>query len=116
MRYHQSTLKAATVHAHAQRLLLQTLEEEPHRPVLPLGVVASVLILAACWQTSLTGACQLLKDRPSHRHVRRALYACLPARPRDLLSRLLAALRQSLPEELFWRPLAMALDLHQRPY
>jgi hypothetical protein len=116
MRYNQSTLKASTVHAQAQHLLLQALETEPHEPILPLRVVASVLILAACWQTSLTGACSLVKDKPCHRHVRQALYSCLPPRPRDLLARLLNALRQTLPDDLFWRPVVMALDLHQRPY
>jgi hypothetical protein len=116
MRYNQSTLKASTVHAQAQHLLLQTLEKEPHEPILPLRVVGAVLILAACWQTSLTGACDRVKDKPCHRHVRQALYVCLPPRPRDLLSRLLNALRQTLPDDLFWRPLVMALDLHQRPY
>jgi putative transposase len=116
MRQKQSTLKASSVHAQAKHLLRQALDEEPHEPILPLGVVAAVLILAACWQTSLTGACNLVKDKPSHRQVRQALYACLPPRPRDLLSRLLNALRQTLPDDLFWRPVVMVLDLHQRPY
>jgi putative transposase len=116
MRINQSTLKASSVHGYARHLLVQTLEEEPHQPILPLSVVASVLILAACWQTSLTGACQLVKDKPCHRHVRQALYACLPPRPRDLLSRILHALRQTLPEHLFWAPRVMAIDLHQIPY
>ena len=116
MRPYQSTLKASIVHAYARHLLLQTLELTDYRPAIPLRLVASVLILAACWQTSLTGACALLRDKPCHRHVRAALNACLPPRPRDLLSRLLHALRQSLPEDLFWRPTPMAIDLHQRPY
>jgi putative transposase len=116
MRRNQSILKASTVHAHARHLLQQTLELEAFKPVIPLSVAASVLILAACWGTSLTGACQLVKDKPCHRHVRQALYACLPPRPRDLLSRLLGSLRQTLPGHLFWRPLVMAIDLHQRPY
>jgi len=116
MRPNQSTLKGPAVHAYARHLLLQVLDKEPHRPVLPLRLVGSVLILAACWRTSLTGACDLVKDGPCHRHVRKALYACLPSRPRDLLSRLLQALRETLPDDLFYRPQVMALDLHQRPY
>jgi len=116
MRYKQSTLKASTVHAYARHLLQQTLELEGYKPALPLGVVCSVLLLAACWQTSLTGACQLAKEAPSHARVRTTLYACLPPRPRDLLSRLLHALRQTLPEHLWGLPRVMALDLHQRPY
>jgi putative transposase len=116
MRTNQSTLKASTVHAYARHLLLQTLELKEYKPAIPLGVVGSVLLLAACWQSSLTGACALVKEKPCHRHVRSALYACLPPRPRDLLSRLLHGLRQTLPEHLYGRPRAMALDLHQRPY
>jgi putative transposase len=116
MRYNQSTLKASTVHAHAQQLLQQTLELENYQPVLPLKVVASVLILAACWQTSLTGACQLVKDKPSHRQVREVVTCCLPPRPRDLLARLLAALWQTLPDHLGIGARVMGLDLHQRPY
>lgn len=116
MRYNQSTLKPGAVHAYARHLLQQTLELEGHRPALPLGVVCSVLLLAACWQTSLTGACRLVQDKPSHHKVRQALYACLPRRPRDLLSRLLAALRQTLPDHLGRVPRPAALDLHQRPY
>jgi putative transposase len=116
MRYQQSTLKASTVHAYARQLLLQTLELANYQPVLPLRVVASVLILAACWQASLTGACRLVRDRPSHRQVREVVVCCLPPRPRDLLARLLAALRQTLPEHLRVGGRAMALDLHQRPY
>jgi hypothetical protein len=116
MRYNQSTLKASTVHAYANHLLRQTLEVESHQPALSLGVVASVLLLAACWQTSLTGACRLVKEPPSHRHVRNSLYACLPPRPRDLLARLLAMLWQTLPDYLRRVPRVMAVDLHQRPY
>jgi DDE family transposase len=116
MRPYQPTVKASTVHAWAQRLLQQTLELEQWQPAIPLKVVVSVLLLAACWQTSLTGACQLVKEKPSHRQVRNALQACLPPRPRDLLARLLRALQQTLPDYLFGAPRVMAIDLHQRPY
>src|SRR5258708_3004878 len=98
MRHNQCTLKASNVHAYFRHVLVQVLDEEPHQPLIPLSLVASVLLFAACWQTSLTGACRLVQEKPSHRAVRNALYACLPPRPRDLLSRLLAALRLTLPE------------------
>jgi putative transposase len=116
MRPYQSTLKASAVHAYARHLLLQTLELERHRAALPAPLVASVLLLAACWQTSLTTACALVKHAPAHRHVRDALYACLPPRPRDLLARLHRALRRTLPGHLFGVPRVLALDLHRRPY
>ena len=116
MRHSQCTLKASAVHAYARHLLQQTLELESFRPALPLPLVATVLLLAACWQTSLTGACQLVNDPPSHRQVRDALSACLPPRPRDLLARLLRTLRQTLPDHLAAWPRVLAIDLHQRPY
>jgi hypothetical protein len=117
MRHNQPILKASTVHACARRLLLQALQQPQHyQPAIPLRLAASVLILAACWQTSLTGACRLVQHQPSHRHVRDCLYACLPPRPRDLLARLLVALLQTLPAHLRRGPRVLALDLHQRPY
>jgi putative transposase len=116
MRPNQSTLKAATVHAYARHLVLQTLELEGYQPALPLQLVASGLLLAACWQTSLTAACHLVRDQPCQRTVREVVYACLPPRPRDLLARIRGALRQTLPGHLADLPRAMALDLPQRPY
>jgi hypothetical protein len=117
MRPQQYTLKASGVHARAHRLLRNVLEPEEPRRVSPfLAVVASVLILAACSQTSLTGACQLVRDKPSHGRVRHVLYACLPPRPRDLLAQLRAALWETLPPELFGQPVVMVLDTHQRPF
>jgi hypothetical protein len=116
MRYNQSTLRASTVHAYARQLLLQALDLARYRPALPMRLVASVLLLAACARTSLTLACALVHDRPAHHRVRAALTACLPPRPRDLLARLRAALRRPLPEHLGRVPRVMALDLHQRPY
>jgi hypothetical protein len=116
MRYNQSTLKSSTVHAYARQLLMQTLELEQYQPLLPLRLVATVLILAACWQTSLTAACRMVKDAPCHRQVRDDVCSCLPPRPRDLLARLLVALRHTLPGHLTATPRVVAIDLHQRPF
>lgn len=116
MRPPQSTLKASIVHAYARELLVAELELEDYKQAVPAGVLASVLLLAACWQTSLSAACPLLRNAPCAESVRKAVQAALPARPNDLLARLLAALRRTLPEHLGRRPLPFALDLHQRPY
>jgi Transposase DDE domain len=116
MRHNQSTLRPAVVHAYARQMLVAELELKDYQQAVPAGVLARVLLLAACWQCSLSAACPLLRDAPSHESVRKALHACLPPRPLDLLARLLAALRRSLPDHLGRRPLPMALDLHQRPY
>jgi hypothetical protein len=116
MRPCQSTLKPAAVHAYAQKILVAELELKDYKEAVPAKVLAGVLLLAACWQCSLSAAGALMRDAPSRESVRKAAHACLPARPNDLLARLLAALRRSLPEPLRGRPLAFALDLHQRPY
>ena len=116
MRHNQSTLKASTVQAHAQRLLLAELELRDYRPGLPAGLVVSLLLLAGLWQTSLSAACALVKDPPCREAARKAALALLPRRPRDLLGRLLRALRQTLPDHLRRLPQVMAVDLHQRPF
>ena len=116
MRHNQSTLKPAAVHAYARQMLLAELGLKDYKQAVPAKVLASVLLLAACWQCSLSAAAPLLRDAPSAESVRKALHAGLPARPNDLLGRLLAALRRSLPDHLGRRPLAFAADLHQRPY
>jgi Transposase DDE domain len=116
MRHKKSTLKASDVHAYAKRLLREELEMADYSPTLPASLVVSLLLLASCWQTSLSAACELVKDPPCRETARKAVLACLPPKPRDLLARLLAALRRTLPDHLTRVPQVMALDLHQRPY
>src|SRR5262245_51980753 len=116
MRPSQCTLRTAAVHAYARDLLVAQLELKGYKRAVPARLFASILLLAACWRTSLSGACALVRDAPSHEAARQALHACLPPRPRDLLERLLAALRRSLPDYLGRVPRVMALDWHQRPY
>lgn len=116
MRPNQFTLRASDVHAWARQLLVAELELRDYRQSVPATLLAKLLLLAACWQTSLSSVCTFVTDAPSHETVRKALHACLPPRPRDLLDRLCALLRQSLPEHLRDVPRLMALDLHQRPY
>jgi hypothetical protein len=116
MRHNQCTLKPALVHAYAQQILMAELELRDYKQAVPAGLLASLLLLAACWQCALSAACLLARDTPSHESVRKALHACLPPRPRDLLERLLAALRRTLPDHLGRRPLPFALDMHRRPF
>lgn len=92
------------------------LELQDYKQSVPAGVLASVLLLAACWQCSLSAACLLTKGTPSHESVRKAMHACLPRRPQELLDRLLRLLRHTLPDHLGRRPLVFALDIHRRPY
>ena len=116
MRHKQSTLRASDVHAHARRLLLDELDLKGYKPCLPAALVVSLLILASVWQTSLSGACSLLKDPPCRESARKAALALLPGKPTELLGALLGALRRTLPDHLRRARLAAALDLHQRPF
>ena len=116
MRPCQSTLRAETVHAWARQVLAAELELRDYKRAVPAPLLASVLILAACWQCSLSAAGARCASAPSREAVRKALFACLPPRPRELLERLLRLLRRGLPEHLRRRPLVCALDLHRRPY
>jgi hypothetical protein len=116
MRQSQSTVSAAAVHAYAQELLRVELELADFKQAVPAPLLASVLILAACWQTSLSAVCSLVRGLPSHETVRKALFAALPARPSDLRQRLHALLARTLPEHLRNRPVPFALDVHRRPF
>jgi hypothetical protein len=116
MRHNQSTLRASDVHAHARRLLLAELDLRDYKPGLPAPLVVSLLLLASLWQTSLSSACALTKHAPCREQARKAALALLPARPRELLARLLRSLWRTLPEHLSRLPQVMALDLHQRPF
>ena len=116
MRPGQSTLRAGAVHAYARRLLVEHLRLRDYKRCVPAGRLADLLLLAAGGQTSLSAACARCRAAPSREAARLALRASLPRRPSELLDRLLGLLRQGLPDHLRRRPLACALDLHQRPY
>jgi putative transposase len=116
MRHKQSTLKASRVHARARRLVLDELDLEAYQAALPAPLVVSLLLLASVWQTSLSGACSLVKDPPCREAARKAALALLPKKPRDLLAGLLRALWAALPEHLRHSTLPCAIDLHQRPF
>jgi Transposase DDE domain len=116
MRRSQSTLTASDVHAHARKLLIEHVGLRDYKKSVPARLLASLLLLAACWQTSLSGVCHIVPGAPSHETVRKALLNCLPPKPSDLRRRLLAALRDTLPEHLLGHDLIMAIDLNQRPY
>ncbi len=100
MRHQQSTLKASSVHAHARALLVEEMETRDYSPSLSASLAVSILLLAACWRTSLSAACTLVKDPPCRETLRKAIHACLPPKSRRLVQSLLKALRRTLPEHL----------------
>jgi putative transposase len=116
MMYFRAGVRPAVVHAYARHLLSIELALRDYKQSVPASLLASVLLLAACWQTSLSCACEHVRGTPSRETVRKALFACLPPRPCDLLERIVQLLRRSLPEHLRDRFLAFVLDIHRRPY
>jgi hypothetical protein len=97
-------------------LLLEHLQLQDYGRCLPARLFASLLLLAACWQMSLSLLCQQVHNAPSRETVRKALLAALPPRPLTLRDRLLAMLRATLPDHLRGRAVPGVIDLHQRPY
>ena len=85
------------------------------QPVLPPPLVASVLMLAACWQTSLSGACRLVKDPPGHEPFARP--SILPA-PQAAPTCSAPCCRSASDPARSPDPPApvVALDMHQRPF
>jgi hypothetical protein len=116
MRQRQSTVRPAHVHSMAHRLLLEHLQLKDYGRCLPARLFASLLLLAACWQMSLSLVCQQVHNAPGRETVRKALLAALPPKPLTLRDRLLAMLRATLPKHLRGRPLPFSIDLNQRPY
>ncbi len=116
MHQFKSTVRPAVVHAYVRHLMQIDLELRDYKQSLPAGLLASVLLFAACWQCSLSAACGYVKGTPSRETVRKALHACLPRRPQELADRLVKMLHDSLPWHLGNRPLPFALDIHRRPY
>jgi hypothetical protein len=99
-----------------RRLVVEELRWKDYKRSVKARLLATLVVLACCWQASLSCLAELLRGSPSHETVRKALHANLPARPRELLDGLLLALRRALPPWLVDGPVVMALDLHQRPY
>jgi putative transposase len=109
-------VNAARVHVQARHLLIDCLQLRDYKRSVPARLLASLMLLAALTHSSLCCACQLHPRSACYDSARKALHAALPARPRDLLGRLVAALHRCLPDFLRAAPQVMALDLHQRPF
>ena len=75
MVYFRAGVRPAVVHAYARHLLSIELELKDYKQSVPAGLLASVLLLAACWQCSLSAACAHVRNTPSHETVRKALFA-----------------------------------------
>src|ERR1700739_3408040 len=95
MRPKNSTLTARRVHRCAAAILQDHLKLPDHGPKCRAGPLLTLLFYAAARLTSLSDACQSLRDAPSDEAARLALIATLPDFA-ELLRRLHAALARDV--------------------
>jgi Transposase DDE domain len=115
MRPQHFTLTARRVHRCAATVLQDHLELPDHGPKCRAGPLLTLVFYAAARLTSLSDACQSLRDAPSDEAARLALIAPLPDFA-ELQRRLNAALAGNLPRALRRRPQRLAADLVLIPY
>ena len=115
MRPQNFTFTAQQVHRCAASILQDHLKLPDHGPKCRAGPLLTLLFYAAAHLTSLSDACQSLRDAPSDEAARLALIATLPDFA-ELHRRLNAALAGNLPRTLRRRPQRLACDLVLIPY
>src|SRR5512147_65412 len=115
MRPQNSTLTARRVYRCAASILQDHLKLPDQGPKCRAGPLLTLLFYAAARLTSLSDACQSLRDAPSDEAVRLALIATLPDFA-ELQRRLNAALAGNLPRPVRRRPHRLAADLVLVPY
>src|SRR3954454_8214025 len=120
MRPQDHILDSSQVHRAAAEHLQAHLKFKDYKRKTSAPVLWSLLLAAAARITSLSDACQRLRDAPSDETARKALLATLPDYA-ELQRQLNAALAGHLPEPLRKRPqrLGIALTLipsHGQPF
>ena len=115
MRPRNHTLDRRRVHRAAAQHLQAHLQFKDYKRKTSAPVLWSLLLAAAARITSLSDACQRLRDAPSDETVRKALLATLPDYA-ALQRRLNAALAGHLPKALRKRLQRLAIDLTLIPY
>src|SRR3954467_14016585 len=115
MRPQDHTLDSSQVHRAAAEHLQAHLKFKDYKRKTSAPVLWSLLLAAAARITSLSDACQRLRDAPSDETARKALLATLPDFA-TLQRQLNDALAGHLPKMLRKRPQRLAIDLTLIPY
>jgi Transposase DDE domain len=115
MRPQNHILDSDQVHRAAAEHLQAHLQFKDYKRKTSARVLWSLLLASAARITSLSDACQRLRDAPSDETARKALLATLPEYA-ELQRRLNAALAGHLPEALRKHPQRVAIDLTLIPY
>jgi|SRR5215470_18039746 len=116
MRPPHCTLRAAAVTPWLVSLLTDHLALPDFRASVPGRLLARLLLLASALGRSLSGLCGKLHKAPAAETVRTALRVALPAALEELRQRLTAGLHALVPATLRRRKVALAADLHLRPF
>src|SRR3954471_9868249 len=115
MRPHDHILDSNQVHRAAAEYLQAHLQFKDYKRTTSAPILWSLLLAAAARITSLSDACQRLRDAPSDETARKALLATLPDYV-DLQRQLNAALAGHLPKALRKHLQRLAIDLTLIPY
>ena len=115
MRLPHHILDRQEVYRRAAEHLQTHLQFRDYQKKVPAPLLWSLLLAAAARISSLSAACQRLRDAPSDETARKALLATLPDYA-ELQRRLNAALAGHLPKALRKRPQKLAIDLTLIPY
>ena len=115
MRPPHHILDRKKVYRRAAEHLQSHLQFRDYKKKAPAPVLWSLLLAAAARITSLSDACQRLRDAPSDETARKALLATLPEYA-ELQRRLNAALAGHLPKALRKHLQKLAIDLTLIPY
>src|SRR3954464_8403139 len=115
MRPPHHILDRKTVHRLTTDHLQDHLKFQDYKRKVTANVLWSVLLAAAARITSISDACQRLREGPSDETARKALLATLPDYA-ELQRRLNAALAGHLPKALRKRPQRLAIALTLTPY
>src|SRR5450432_676175 len=115
MRPQNHTLGSHQVHRAAAEHLQTHLQFKDYKRKTSAPVLWSLLLAAAARITSLSDACQRLRDAPSDETARKALLATLPDYA-TLQRQLNAALAGHLPKALRKQRQRLAIDLTLIPY
>src|SRR3954463_13423534 len=115
MRPHHHILASQQVHRAAADHLQAHLKFKDYKRKTSAPILWSLLLAAAARITSLSDACQRLRDAPSDETARKALLATLPDYA-ELQRRLNSALAGHLPRALRKHLQRLAIDLTLIPY
>lgn len=109
------SISAQRIHDHAAGVLQRGVKLEAHGSKCTTATLLSILFFAAARRTSISNACERLRDAPTYQAFADALWGTLPEM-RDLERRLNTSLAADLPKSLSRKRRPLAIDITEIPY